>query len=369
MKRLSTAVFIALFVLALVGLTPPAYTAKLLVVYVHNNDTPNQVRAYSLAKDGTLAELAGSPYDANNTDGGCTGHCNTLACGSRKKPFIFVAGGNGISAFRRAKDGTLTLVGGSPFGAGTRFLGVAVVEMGRRSFVYGNDGRNDQIRGYECNDGVLTELASSPYPTGEFPDGMAAAKGCLFVVNCGDKTLWAYKVNTNGSLTPAPGTPTAPPLGFILSCSVDPKGKFLYVPDFNLPQMMVYAINKKTCALTVVPGSPFALSSARVSGIALSKKMAVAVSWFDQAAAFRSFKPGKKGVPALLGAVQATVAPGGVEMGVLDSKGKLLVVGASNDDLVISYRVNKKTGAIVFADQIAATLGDFDVNGMKIIKP
>ena len=368
MKRLSTAVFLGLAVLVIAGLAPRAEAAKPLVVYVHDNGAPNRVYAFTKSKTGQLANVPGSPFSTNNTATGCGGECQTIAYSSKKK-MLFVSGGNGISVFTVAKNGALALVPGSPFG-GTRFLGVAVVQKGKNTYVYGSEFSNDQVRGYLCQNGQLLELPTSPYPAGNGPDGMnATKKGCLFVANQNDTTISGYIVQQNGNLIPAPGSPFGVAAAFIYNCHVGPKGKFLYVAEAFVPLIHVFAINKKTCALAAIAGSPFASAVTPGAGVAPSKKQLVAIAFLTSPLAFAVFSRAKTGGLTPLGGAQATVAPSGVGNGAVDSKGKCLVVAASLDGLVISYTVNKKTGAIAFADQIAVTLGFGAENGVLIIKP
>ena len=368
MKRLSTAVFLGLAVLVIAGLAPRAEAAKPLVVYVHDNGAPNRVYAFTKSKTGQLANVPGSPFSTNNTATGCGGECQTIAYSSKKK-MLFVSGSSGISVFKVAKNGALALTPGSPFG-GVVLLGVAVVKKGKNTYVYGSEFFSDQVRGYLCLNGQLLELPTSPYPAGNGPDGMnATKKGCLFVANESETTISAYMVQRNGSLLPAPGSPVAVAAAFIYNCHVGPKGKFLYVADGSVPRIFVFAINKKTCALAAIAGSPFASAVTPGAGLAPSKKQLVAIAFFTSPLAFAVFSRAKTGGLTPLGGAQATVAPSGVRNGAVDSKGKCLVVVSSQDDLVISYTVDKKTGVIAFAGQIAATLSNGVENGVLIIKP
>ena len=68
----------------------------------------------------------------------------------------------------------------------------------------------------------------------------------------------AFTINaTTGALTPVAGSPFA--AGASPNCvTVDPTGKFAYVPNFNSNNISVYTINTTTGALTPVVGSPFA---------------------------------------------------------------------------------------------------------------
>jgi 6-phosphogluconolactonase (cycloisomerase 2 family) len=115
--------------------------------------------------------------------------------------------------------------------------------------------------------GALTELASSPFPTGSYPVAVQATPSgkFVYVTNQYDSTISAYSLDgTNGTLTPIQGSPFATgPYPFGLAIS--PSGKLLYTAN-NGPlfgqqgpgNISAFSIDGATGALTPVAGSPFA---------------------------------------------------------------------------------------------------------------
>jgi 6-phosphogluconolactonase len=68
----------------------------------------------------------------------------------------------------------------------------------------------------------------------------------------------AFQVDVNtGVATPIPGSPLDTDGTGAAPGSVDPSGKFLYVPNFGSSTIQVYTIDQTTGALTKVPGAPF----------------------------------------------------------------------------------------------------------------
>ena len=82
-----------------------------------------------------------------------------------------------------------------------------------------------------------------------------------YVVNYYDDTVSAYSIDRKtGALTPIPGSPFA--TGFSpYSVAVDPTGQFAYVTNLRNNSVSAYSIDRKTGALTPIPGSPFAAGS------------------------------------------------------------------------------------------------------------
>jgi DNA-binding beta-propeller fold protein YncE len=78
----------------------------------------------------------------------------------------------------------------------------------------------------------------------------------VYVANFGGTNVSAYSINSNGGLTPVPGSPFAAGNG-PFSVAVDPLGKFVYVANIFANNVSAYSISSDG-ALTPVPGSPFA---------------------------------------------------------------------------------------------------------------
>jgi 6-phosphogluconolactonase (cycloisomerase 2 family) len=119
---------------------------------------------------------------------------------------------------------------------------VAVDPTGKFVYAAGNT-----VSAYSIDsNGALTPVPGSPFaalgshsmavdPTGKF----------VFAVG-GNNTVWAYVISSNGALTPAPGSPFieagGPANGSFKSVAVDPTGKFAYVANFNSADVLAYSI-------------------------------------------------------------------------------------------------------------------------------
>ena len=374
--RKIVAVLLSLSLLGLAAITPrdAASAGGRSVALIHDRPLAANamVCAFTVDKNGVMAAVPGSPFDTNNfSDGVCDFDkpCQSLGY-SPKKDLLFVAGTQGISVFRVPKSGILTLVPGSPFGGPLAdifgFIGLTVSEQRKRVFVYATETGQNQIRGFECFNGTLVELPGSPFAAGAGPVGIDAAKKCLCVMNFFDGTLSSYRIAANGSLAPAPGSPVAVTDGVgAITCSMDLKGKAVYVPGLVVAQVHAFAVNKKTCALTSVPGSPFAAAVQPGNQLAVSKKLVMAIASFNQPSAFAAFKA-KKGVLTALGGAQATVLPSGATGAAFDPKGKVLLAVGPLDFQVASYKVGK-TGGLTPVDVDPIALTQFE--DIIIVKP
>lgn len=127
-------------------------------------------------------------------------------------------------------------------------------------FVYVANFRG-YISAYTINgtNGALTAVPGSPFPAGQKSAGRITVdpKG-RFVYMPGDGKLLAYVINlTSGALTALPGSPFLAG-DFPEGVAVEPTGRFLYVTNSNSNNVSVFGIDATTGALTPVSGSPFA---------------------------------------------------------------------------------------------------------------
>ncbi|MGD0568248.1 MAG: beta-propeller fold lactonase family protein [Candidatus Sulfotelmatobacter sp.] len=112
--------------------------------------------------------------------------------------------------------------------------------------------------------GVLTEEPSGPLSPGGF--GIAANPSNTFLYSIDDYVggVDASSISQTGALSAVSGSPfllpDAPP-GFgsppVDSLAMHPSGNFLYAPDPPANEVVGFAIDSTTGALTPVPGSPF----------------------------------------------------------------------------------------------------------------
>src|SRR5947208_591372 len=86
----------------------PLAAARTTVLYVHDSGSSNKVYGYRISPAGTFTPLPGSGFGTSNTAGTCIHQCETLAYSARRR-LLFATGGSGISVFRVAPNGQLSL--------------------------------------------------------------------------------------------------------------------------------------------------------------------------------------------------------------------------------------------------------------------
>ncbi len=183
-------------------------------------------------------------------------------------------------------SGALTPVPGSPFPSGSVSgspfpTWVTVDPSGR--FVYMTVGGSNTVSGYRINalNGALTPIAGSPFSAivatvegnyGYDPAGITVTPNGKFAYYVGGGGVFGFIVNgVSGALTEIDNTA---PLAAVpaVAVTVDPSGKFLYVPSgYPGDEVSVFVINPTTGVLTPVAGSPFAAGS-NPSSIAIAKE-------------------------------------------------------------------------------------------------
>ena len=282
-----------------------AVTPASTFVYIPNFKD-GTISAFSInATNGTLTEITGSPFTNGATE-------PAAAIVSPNGNFLFVANSsNTTSAFSiNATTGALTAVTGSPFSGGTAGDAIAVDPTGK--FLY-SAGTNLAAFTINATTGALTAVTGSPYtlpgqstgitidPTGKFlyaslfnattPDvltyslnttsgalaeiatqgidgnqgeALAIASGSkavvftpkfAYVTNSTDKTISEYTITAStGALTAVAGSPLADKNG-PLSVAAAPSGAFVYTANSN-NSISEYTVNATTGALTLVAGSP-----------------------------------------------------------------------------------------------------------------
>jgi len=218
-------------------------------LYANNDATVNSVSAFAIRANGTLVELAGSPfatggagsiggYYASNkialartkkllfasnaadstisvfamssvsgelvaiglpvASGGTMSSGGTLAVDANEN-FLFVgnSGTNNISVFAIAADGTLTPVLGSPFsiGAGIDAAGLTLNSVGSTLYI-GAPAANLLVVMDVAVDGTLTQVAGSPFAFDT--NSFALVSSTLAVGGTAGGILSSYNIDSNG---------------------------------------------------------------------------------------------------------------------------------------------------------------------------
>jgi 6-phosphogluconolactonase len=224
---------------------------------------------------GTLTAIPGSPFPAG--DNPVQAVQNGL--------FLYVSNLNdsagGISAYALGQNGAATPLPGSPFptGAVGSFPGPSALAI-MNSFLYvalaGTATPNNQIAAFAINsDGSLTPVPGSPFTAGSGPSQFATvpvtttAQAFLYTANVQDGTISAFTAaDGTGILTPVSGSPYAAgtSIGSVVASLTftDSGNFFLYASDPQAMTINAYTIDGGTGVLTPVSGSPFPAGSAPI---------------------------------------------------------------------------------------------------------
>jgi 6-phosphogluconolactonase (cycloisomerase 2 family) len=165
--------------------------------------------------------------------------------------------------------GALAAVPGSPIAAGDKPYSVAISPSGAFLFAANFDSNDVSVYRIDPASGSLTSVGprvpvSSPYMVAVSPGAEH-----VYIPSANDATVSAFELDgTTGALTPIPGSPfavpgisqspTAPPgfgamPGYV---ALDPSGRFAYVSGLASYEIIGYARNQATGALTLLPSFP-----------------------------------------------------------------------------------------------------------------
>jgi 6-phosphogluconolactonase (cycloisomerase 2 family) len=342
----------------------PAAAAGVSFVYVHDRDTVSAVHAYRLdKKSGKLAQVAGSPFLITDAGGNCGGLCQTMdSARIGKQRFLLTDGLLGVTPWLVAKDGTLTELPGNTAGGAGDWLGVTSVKKGGHVFVYANQFDSDALHGFELDAaGVLTELPGSPWPTGDEPDGIDSGKDLVVSMNENVGSMSVFKVQKDGSLEEAPGSPLTFPTDFSFNVHVDKAGRHVYSADSDI-DIFGFLADKKTGELTALDNSPFDSGLPGLgTGLAFGKKpIIVGVdAGIDSAAdpALQLLKRKKNG-QLLAKGVPQPAATTSIDAQAITDNGKFLLVASDDSEQLESLRIFGSSGVIASKDTVGITLGN-----------
>lgn len=148
-------------------------------------------------------------------------------------------------------SGSLTAVAGSSFTFETNSGPWDMVMSTSGTFFYSSLSNAQQVAGFSVNTttGSLTQLASSPYPAGFIPQGIALGAGgqYLYAGNEGDGSISIFKVDqTTGVLSPSGSVVEGNP-SFL---ATDTSGQNLFVLGEVTGQLIAYKIDANSGGLS-----------------------------------------------------------------------------------------------------------------------
>jgi 6-phosphogluconolactonase (cycloisomerase 2 family) len=214
--------------------------------YVVNDTSPNSITAYTVADDGTLAEIAGSPFSTGG-DSSFNHHPNAVvSCG----PYLYAANYNSgsIGGFSVAGDGSLAALPGSPF------VSPGVVSLAcTSSFLYASNFGTTVERFSIDGAGALTSLGTTNAGASTLGMTLHEASGRLVVAGW-SSSVNVFDIDGAGDLTPVPGSPFNTG-GSNHSASISPNGALVATEGINAVNLYVVADDG---SLAPAVGSPFA---------------------------------------------------------------------------------------------------------------
>lgn len=259
--------------------TPPVNTGSgpEEIVYVQTNDqSGNAILAYRHTGNGTLTQIAGSPFPTGGTGvanptqklGPDDSDYEVFLTSDNKYLYAVNGGSNNISVFNVAGNGTLSPVAGSPFPSGGETPASVFVSG---NFVYVvNKSDNPAVTPVQApnyttfvfNNGALEEVPGSKVETSP---GSSPAQALLshdrkflfgadflgFTLAPPVGTLRSFTVDSAGKLMVVAGTPlTIPDIGGALGLWQHPAANILYVGFPLGGKIGVYNINPTSGMLT-----------------------------------------------------------------------------------------------------------------------
>ncbi len=149
----------------------PANPSRLYVSNAHAGAGNGTVSAFQVGRHGVLTPIGGSPYADNQT-----APCWVEISHDGRYLFTVNTASTTISRYAIRADGSLQLLGSTPFSSGTgiRPFDARLDPSGR--WLYVVDAALDAVTGFSVSGGSLTELPGSPFslPAGATPFGVAA---------------------------------------------------------------------------------------------------------------------------------------------------------------------------------------------------
>ncbi len=147
----------------------PTSPTTLYVTNAHDGPNKGSVSGYTVAADGALTPISGSPF-AN----GQTGTCWLTISADGKYVYAVNTGIPSISAFAAGPDGALKLLSNTLFNlpTGLRPFDIRLAPDGQHLYVV--DAGLNMVSAFSVKDGTVTEPASSPValPAGATPFGI-----------------------------------------------------------------------------------------------------------------------------------------------------------------------------------------------------
>jgi 6-phosphogluconolactonase (cycloisomerase 2 family) len=244
------------------------------------NQTPDtevsSVSVFTVAADGTLTQMAGSPF-STGSDPGSVAFSPSGGLVAFPNPSTPDGGGNTVSVFAVSADDVLTEVPGSPFRTGSDPQSAAFSPNGALLATANYSAGSISVFSVGAG-GALTQVPGSPFGVGSLPESIAfSPNGALLAIQSfNTKSVSVFSVGAAGALTKVSGSPFS--VGSLAGAiAFSPTGALLAVAPSAASMAGVTPTNSVTMfsvgacgALTQVPGSPFPTGGMETTSIAFS---------------------------------------------------------------------------------------------------
>lgn len=224
-------------------------------LYVNNNDFENSISGFSIAQDGRLQVLPGSPFLTGGIAGKRTGISGL--CISRKAKVLFASNNsdNTLSIFKINSDGTLSRTS-IPVATGGRFAaGVTCNRQATQAFVANID--SDSISAFNVVNNILQPAPNSPFQAGNGPIDLIlnTDNTILFASHQFSHSIGVYSVDSSSRLRLINDVITPGLANHGLSINVNTSR--LYVAELGNNSISGFNANLTTGSLSALPNLPY----------------------------------------------------------------------------------------------------------------
>jgi Lactonase, 7-bladed beta-propeller len=234
-------------------------------VYTNNDLNPNSVSAFSVAADGSLSPVPGSPFPTGGIGGFGGFFAADRITSAVVKGFLYAAnaGSNTVSAFSiDPATGVLTSIAGSPFATGGvgAGVGVSLTATPDDRFLIAANGSSITITVFSiAANGSLSAVPGSPFASGAagpLANAKVTSDGKFLAVTSAPGNISMFSISAAGALAPLPGFPLAA-IGLAgIDCNCASTQLFVALNGAAAARVDVFDIGLDG-SLSRIAGSPF----------------------------------------------------------------------------------------------------------------
>src|SRR5262245_3010986 len=234
-------------------------------VYTNNDRVPNTVSAFSVAANGSLSPVAGSPFLTGGSGASGGFFAANRITTAVVKEFLYAAnaGSNTVSAFLiNPTTGVLTAIPGSPFATGGVGVGVGVSLTATPDdrFLTAANGLSQTITVFSiAANGSLTQISGSPFPSGalgSLANAKVTSDGKFLALSSAPGNISMFSISTTGALALLPGFPVSDSGAAGIDCNCASTQLYVALNGAASARVDVFNIGLNG-TLSRIAGSPF----------------------------------------------------------------------------------------------------------------